>query len=60
MSNKIICTNYLGNKYSIPEIYKKSFNRLDEDIENAEYNSKEQQDAIDIFNNEFADYERVT
>ncbi len=59
MTHNIIKTNYHGNKYSIPEKYTKVFTRLDEDIQNAEYNSEAQQEAIDIFNDEFADYEML-
>jgi len=55
----IIKKSYHGNRYSIPENYSRLFVRMDEDIQNAEYNSKEQQVAIDLFDDEFAGFEKA-
>lgn len=55
----IIRKSCYGTEYSIPENMLQTFAQLDEKMENAEWNSDEEQDAIDDFRSHFGDYEKV-
>lgn len=55
----IIRKSCYGTEYSIPENMLETFAYLDEAMENADWNSDEEQDAIDNFRSHFSDYEKI-
>lgn len=56
---KILRKSYHGNVYSIPQQFVPYFIQLDEAVANAEFGTEEEQDALDDFNREFGEYEKV-
>ena len=59
MIKKIIRKSCYGTEYSVPENMVTLFREMDENIENAEFGSDEEQNAIDAFSSEFKEYEKV-
>jgi hypothetical protein len=58
MFKKIIRKSCFGTEYSIPENMLNLFAHLDERVENAEWNSDDEERAIDEFRNHFGEFEK--
>ena len=56
---KIIRKSCHGTEYSIPENMRGLFAELDEAVENADYGSDEEGQALDSFLDVFETYERI-